>query len=54
MRTNCHHCGHKFGLISHWYGCRKYCSRTCRDAYQLWLEQEVKKKKYLGWLFRPP
>jgi hypothetical protein len=33
QREACDHCGGRFGMVTHrWWG-RKFCRRTCRDAY---------------------
>jgi hypothetical protein len=35
MRLNrCDCCGHKFGLVSHSFWNRRFCSRLCRRVYQ--------------------
>jgi hypothetical protein len=32
-RQVCHHCGGRFGLVTHrWWG-KKFCKRTCLDNY---------------------
>jgi hypothetical protein len=44
----CDHCGGRFGMVTHrWWG-KKFCRRTCKDAYR----REVALGR--DWLFGRP
>lgn len=50
-RNQCAGCGKKYGLVTYWYALRKFCSHKCIRDYKLYLQQEVRKRDFLRWLF---
>lgn len=57
--NRCHYCGKPFGLVRHSLArlvgrSIQFCSVLCKQHHEEALEQEVRKRKWVKWLYSEP
>jgi hypothetical protein len=49
----CYQCHGRFGLMRRTYHLHQFCSAHCLRSYKLYLNVELARRRWLGWLYRP-